>query len=104
MVSSPRLIVLAAQHAAILGALLTMAAAGARAEDPKAGTACPQYGAGFMRLPGSDTCIQVGGAMQFTAGRGNTISNAPNQGPQVTPSSTQGSSVQTMVDPWKQAR
>lgn len=107
MVTSPRPIIRAAQRAALVSVLLMLPAAGARADDAKTGTsaqACPQFGAGFMRLPGSDTCIQMGGAMQFSAGRSNAISNAPNQGPQVMPSSSGTSSIQPVVDPWKQAR
>ena len=104
MVLTQRPMIRTARRAALVGVLLTVSAAGARAEDSKAAQACPQYGAGFVRLPGSDTCIQVGGAMQFSAGRSTTISNAPNQGPQVTPSASTGSSMQTAIDPWKQAR
>lgn len=107
MVLPPRLIIRALQHAALGVALLAGASAGARAEDTKADKAsegCPQYGAGFKRLPGSDTCIQMGGAMQFSAGRGTGFSNAPNQGPQVTPQASDSSSVQPITDPWKQAR
>lgn len=107
MVSSPRPITRAAQRAALLSVLLMLSAVAARADDAKTGTsaqACPQFGAGFVRLPGSDTCIQVGGAMQFSAGRGTGISNAPNQGSQLMSSSSGSSSIQPVVDPWKQAR
>ena len=110
MVESPALIIRAIQHEALGFALLVGAAAGARAEDAKADTAaksseaCPQFGAGFTRLPGSDTCIQMGGAMQFSAGRGTGMGNAPNQGAQVTPQASNTSTVQPAIDPWKQAR
>lgn len=107
MVLTPHRILRATQNAALGVVLLAGAAAGARADDTKGGNAaeaCPQYGAGFKRLPGSDTCIQMGGAMQFTAGRGTGISNAPNQGPQVTPQTSESSAIQPVVDPWKQAR
>ncbi len=75
----------------------------AKAGESKPTTAqeCPQVGTGFMRLPGSDTCIQVGGAVQLSVGRGTPLGNAPNQGPQVMPTSP---TTQTAVDPWKQAR
>ena len=27
-------------------------------------TACPEFGAGFVRMPGSDTCIKIGGFVE----------------------------------------
>ena len=32
---------------------------------------CPQYGAGFVQLPGSDTCVKIGGYVdgQISGGR-----------------------------------
>ncbi len=30
-------------------------------------TACPAFGAGFFQLPGSDTCLQLGGFMNYMA-------------------------------------
>jgi len=29
---------------------------------------CPQFGAGFIQIPGSDTCIKIGGFVEFEAG------------------------------------
>ena len=29
---------------------------------------CAQYGAGFTRMPGSDTCIRIGGSVGVEAG------------------------------------
>ena len=41
--------------------------------DPSATEACPQYGAGFVQVPGSSTCIRVGGRVRadyvVTSGR-----------------------------------
>ena len=33
--------------------------------DPTASEACPQYGAGFVRVPGTSTCIRVGGRVRL---------------------------------------
>jgi hypothetical protein len=29
---------------------------------------CPEFGAGFMRLPGSDSCVKIGGSVSVDAG------------------------------------
>jgi hypothetical protein len=29
---------------------------------------CPQYGAGFVQLPGSDTCVKIGGFVDGQVG------------------------------------
>ncbi|MFG1427610.1 porin [Roseixanthobacter glucoisosaccharinicivorans] len=94
--------------AALVG---TLGAGGALAgESAKSGTAsgtasganpCAQFGAGFQRAPGSDTCIKVGGAVRVDAGSGNTAGNAPNPGSSNT--TTTGNSGPA-VDPWKPAR
>ena len=31
---------------------------------------CAQYGAGFVRAPGSDTCVKIGGSVGVDVGRG----------------------------------
>lgn len=31
---------------------------------------CAQYGAGFVRAPGSDTCVKIGGYVGVDVGRG----------------------------------
>jgi hypothetical protein len=33
-----------------------------------AANSCMQYGAGFVRLPGSDTCIRMGGGLDVSVG------------------------------------
>jgi hypothetical protein len=35
---------------------------------PPAATSCAQYGAGFVRLPGSDACIRMGGGLDVGVG------------------------------------
>lgn len=42
----------------------------ARPEKDRAGgmKACPEYGAGFYRLAGSDTCIRIGGGIGSDVG------------------------------------
>jgi hypothetical protein len=37
---------------------------------PKAANACAEYGAGFVRIEGSSTCIQIGGSVGIGAGVG----------------------------------
>jgi hypothetical protein len=34
----------------------------------RAATPCSEYGAGFVRMAGSDTCVRVGGAVDFGVG------------------------------------
>ena len=37
----------------------------------KQAKACPEFGAGFVRMPGSDTCIKIGGFVEGSVvGRG----------------------------------
>ncbi len=36
---------------------------------------CSQYGAGFMQVPGSDTCMRIGGAIGV--GVGTSLSSSP---------------------------
>lgn len=33
-----------------------------------AATSCAQYGAGFVKLPGSDSCIRMGGGLEVGVG------------------------------------
>ncbi|MEP9368068.1 porin [Xanthobacter sp. VNH20] len=87
-----------------LAALLGLSGAGSAlaGDTVKAGAnPCAQFGAGFQRAPGSDTCIKVGGAVRMDAGSGNTAGNAPNPGSSST--TTSGNSGPA-VDPWKPAR
>lgn len=58
---------------------------------------CAQFGAGFQRAPGTDTCIKVGGAVRLDAGSGSTAGNAPNPGSSNTTTGNSGPA----FDPWK---
>lgn len=35
---------------------------------PRAVTTCAEFGAGFVRMPGSDTCVRVGGSIDVGVG------------------------------------
>jgi Porin subfamily len=35
---------------------------------PRPATSCAEFGAGFARLPGSDTCMRIGGSVSAGAG------------------------------------
>ncbi|WP_406857313.1 porin [Alsobacter sp. KACC 23698] len=58
--------------AALLMAMSALAAPAAAAEArPGAGAsvrACPALGAGFYALPGSDTCVKIGGRARYESG------------------------------------
>lgn len=36
---------------------------------PRSSTSCAEFGAGFVRLPGSDSCVRVGGGVDVGVGR-----------------------------------
>lgn len=38
-------------------------------KSPKADNSCAAYGAGYVKLAGSHTCVKVGGAISVGAGR-----------------------------------
>jgi hypothetical protein len=59
-----RLLPISIAHAVFI-ALLT--AAGAAESRPESGVvrACPALGAGFYALPGSDTCVKIGGRARY---------------------------------------
>ena len=40
----------------------------ARTVHPKKATACPEFGPGFFRIAGSDTCIRIGGSISVETG------------------------------------
>lgn len=44
-------------------------------KEPSHRKPCPEYGAGFYRLDGSDTCMRLGGSIDMTVGSGRA--NAP---------------------------
>lgn len=63
--------------ALLAGAAMAAPALAAERLRPHAGgaaAACPQYGAGFVQVPGTSTCIRVGGRARadysVTSGRG----------------------------------
>lgn len=35
---------------------------------PRQSTSCAEYGAGFVRAPGSDTCVHIGGGIDVGVG------------------------------------
>ena len=35
---------------------------------PRAATPCTEFGAGFVRMPGSNTCVRVGGSINVGVG------------------------------------
>jgi hypothetical protein len=35
---------------------------------PRASTSCSEFGAGFVRMPGSDSCIRFGGGVEMGVG------------------------------------
>ncbi len=37
---------------------------------PHQATSCAQFGAGFVRAPGSDTCVRIGGGIDVGVGGG----------------------------------
>ena len=44
-----------------------------RSAEPARGMkACPEYGAGFYRMAGSDTCIRIGGSVDVGVGMSGT--------------------------------
>lgn len=93
---------------------------------------CSGYGAGFMRMPNSDSCVKVGGGVQAQGFSGGSLTNNANPGtgmsidggtsPSSLASSTMSAPATTaspltsissatganagapVVDPWKQAR
>ncbi|WP_035714538.1 hypothetical protein [Azorhizobium doebereinerae] len=91
----------AAGRIAFIAALLAATAAVAGEAPARPDAACAAMGAGFRRVPGSDTCVQISGSADVTVGRGAAASNAPNQGLQNTPSA--GATTAT-PDPWQRTR
>lgn len=90
--------------AGLIAGLITLIAAttAIAGETPsRADAACAAMGAGFRRVPGSDTCMQVSGSADVTVGRAAAASNAPNQGLQNTPSA---GATTAPPDPWQRTR
>ncbi len=38
---------------------------------------CAEYGAGFVKLEGSDTCVRIGGSISIGAGGGSGVRSGP---------------------------
>lgn len=45
-------------------------ATSSKARPPTKNKACPEYGPGFVRVEGSNTCVKVGGYIRIEAGSG----------------------------------
>lgn len=90
--------------AAMLAVPVLMASAafaqssGARKED----NSCAQYGAGFQRVPGSNSCVRTGASVRTDAYSGGAPGNAGGQFNAPT-SGTTGTSAPS-TDAWKSAR
>lgn len=67
---------------------------------------CASLGEGFVRAPGSDTCVRMRGAVRAEAFGGSTVSSAPGGGGATDLSNATGGSgaSSATVDPWKQTR
>ena len=94
--------------ALVLGAaLVAVAGGGAMAQSAskssssgKSDSFCASYGAGFQRVPGTNSCVRSGAAVRTDAYGGSAPSNAPNQfNNTITPSQPAAA-----PDPWKSAR
>ena len=88
----------------VLGAVLIAVAGSAAmaqsASKSSSGSVCASYGAGFQRVPGTDSCVRSGAAVRTDAYGGSAPSNAPNQfNNTITPSQPSAA-----PDPWKSAR
>jgi hypothetical protein len=81
------MVVLAASLAVVTGATLPAAAVSAKQRDhkttrqhardaeqsrpaakPRPANSCADYGSGFVRIEGSDTCVKIGGSISVGAG------------------------------------
>lgn len=83
---------------------LTPAAHAQSASNKARATACPELGAGFVRLPDSNTCIRTGAAAVMDTYSGRGISNTTSFGNTVTDTGSQTSTSTTSTDPWKLTR
>lgn len=89
----------------LAGPAQAQSSAAAKGGGAGAGTAdrsCAQYGAGFQKLPGSDSCVRVGAAVRTDGYSGHSVSSASNQFSGS--SGTVGASGSDATDPWKSAR
>ncbi len=94
-------------YAVAITATLVAASGAAYAQKaPTKSTDCAALGEGFMKMPGSDTCVRMQGAVRMDAGSGRSVSNTGSFGNSATElgSSSSNSSQGSTSDPWKQAR
>ncbi|WP_454915814.1 hypothetical protein [Xanthobacter sediminis] len=81
-------------------------ASGARGQNGGSGTAgasdCAALGEGFVRMPGSDTCVRMRSAVRVDAYGGGGLTRGGGFGNTATDLGT--STQNTAPDPWKQAR
>jgi hypothetical protein len=70
----------------------------------KTASSCAALGEGFVRMPGSDTCVRLRGAARAEAFSGGTVSSNPGYGNTATTLGGDGTAQGTAPDPWKQAR
>lgn len=65
-------------------------------------SSCAALGEGFVKMPGSDTCVRMRGAVRLDAGTGTGVTRNGGLGNTATDLGTSGPSA--TPDPWKQAR
>lgn len=82
------------------GLSVQTASAQAAGSAPRNDTGCAQYGEGFQKVPGSDSCVRMRAGVRADGYSGTALGSAPAQGnSSATPLGTTTSS-----DPWKVAR
>ncbi len=92
-------LVLVAALVAVAG-MPVMAQSASKSGSGKSDSFCASYGAGFQRVPGTDSCVRSGAAVRTDAYSGGSVSSAPNQfNNTITPSQPSAA-----PDPWKSAR
>ncbi|MFG1295036.1 porin [Xanthobacter variabilis] len=91
---------------AITATLIAASGAAYAQKAPTKSADCAALGEGFMKMPGSDTCVRMQGAVRMDAGSGRSVSNTGSFGNSATElgSSSSNSSQGSTSDPWKQAR
>ncbi|MFG1432863.1 hypothetical protein V5F44_17825 [Xanthobacter sp. V2C-8] len=92
---------------ALCAAATAASVAHAQSAGPAKGGAspCASLGDGFVRMPGSDTCVRMRSAVQADGGSGTGVSRNSSFGNSGTALGAAGSDTQaSSSDPWKQAR
>ncbi|MFS8039218.1 hypothetical protein ACI7BZ_20035 [Xanthobacter sp. AM11] len=91
--------------AGLLAACLLAAPAAAQsaAAGAKGDTSCAQYGPGFQKAPGSDSCVRMRSGVRVDGFAGGALTSAPGQGN--SGATSLGSTAEPQpVDPWKTPR